>query len=468
AIGKTTTYIDLIYNDLERKYIIAVPTNILKKQVYKDLSYKGFCDEEIFMTSSITDSNLIPEEVKENIARMHKIGIHNKTKNILLDYYKEIDENPSKVAIAEECMKIIEGVDAIKNQRVIVTTHAFLLNLPESFLKNYTIIIDEDILQLAFLNNTHSISENCLMSIIEQNIPVYSSIAREMLAEPLDVYKNIDKCKTNIQLNDDQLGDITFSENDNIFDLTKARTFVRIKDSDTKEIVLKYFCPRELASMKYIVLSATLNLNIYKKYFQDSMEVFLYPEMKAEYQGKLIQYTYHSLGRGDLANKKNVFDWLYDYAGCGELQVITFKGNRRLGNLSKMNKKGLHFGNTCGINAMTGMNIGIVGTPFKAEEAYKLIASYLGAEVNNKIDTFPRTHRVKYKGYSFLFITYSDPLLREIQLYSIESELEQCVGRARLLRKDCTVYLLSSFPCEQAELHIRDYLNEKSVGQRIG
>lgn len=31
------------------------------------------------------------------------------------------------------------------------------------------------------------------MSIIEQNIPVYSSVVREMLAEPTDMYKNIDR-----------------------------------------------------------------------------------------------------------------------------------------------------------------------------------------------------------------------------------------------------------------------------------
>ena len=55
-------------------------------------------------------------------------------------------------------------------------------------------------------------------------------------------------------------------------------------------------------------------------------------------------------------------------------------------------------------------------------------------------------------------MTFEDELLREIQMYSMESEQEQCVGRARLLREDCTVYLFSSFPCEQAELDFRDYL----------
>ena len=42
-------------------------------------------------------------------------------------------------------------------------------------------------------------------------------------------------------------------------------------------------------------------------------------------------------------------------------------------------------------------------------------------------------------------------MLREIQLYLIESELIQAVGRARLLRNDCTVTVLSNLPITQAD-----------------
>lgn len=131
--------------------------------------------------------------------------------------------------------------------------------------------------------------------------------------------------------------------------------------------------------------------------------------------------------------------------------------------LSDMNSKGLHFGNTTGINSLSGCDLGIVGTPYKVEEAYKLIACYLGADVNKRQDSRPGWRRVVYKNTSFLLTTYHDPVLREIQLYSLESELEQCIGRARLLRKNCTVYVFSAFPCEQAEIITGNYLQEKSV-----
>jgi hypothetical protein len=57
---------------------------------------------------------------------------------------------------------------------------------------------------------------------------------------------------------------------------------------------------------------------------------------------------------------------------------------------------------------------------------------------------------VEHNGWRFPFTTYEDPVLRNIQFYMIESELEQAVGRARLLRCDCTVHLFSNFPLRQA------------------
>ena len=78
--------------------------------------------------------------------------------------------------------------------------------------------------------------------------------------------------------------------------------------------------------------------------------------------------------------------------------------------------------------------------------------------MNQKIDRQPKIRRVTYNHCSFIITTYNEPLLREIQLYSIESELEQCIGRTRILRHDCSVYVFSCFPCEQADIHIKNYL----------
>ncbi|WP_277405532.1 hypothetical protein [Lacrimispora xylanisolvens] len=55
-------------------------------------------------------------------------------------------------------------------------------------------------------------------------------------------------------------------------------------------------------------------------------------------------------------------------------------------------------------------------------------------------------------------MTYKQRELRALQLYFIGKELEQSIGRARLLRNNCKVVVFSNFPCEQAELVQEDYL----------
>ncbi|MBE5965288.1 MAG: hypothetical protein E7252_10300 [Lachnospira sp.] len=458
AIGKTTAYIDLIDRHPEGKFIIALPTNILKKQVERDLILKGIPKEDIYVTVSVKGNTFFTEDMQERIEQAHKRGLHDKTKKIVKEYYEEIKDNPSKIAVAEECKKILNGFKDIKDERVIVTTHAYFMQMPEEFLKHYTIIIDEDILQLQILSQINSISVSCLTELVDKGMPNYSSIAAIMLRSRENEYERISSSPYLTPLSEEQLNELEYWGDDNINDLQYAEAYVKLKDRYSGEMVVKYFCPKVLPKLKYIVLSATLNEKIYKRYFAGKMNVYMYAEKKAEYKGRLIQHTYHSLGRKDLSGKMQVFSFAKNLANNNDLEIITFKENSNLRGLSKMNKADLHFGNSTGINSLSGKDLGIVGTPYKVDEAYKLIACYLGANVNARDDKRPRVRRVEYKNCSFLFTTYSDLLLREVQLYSIESELEQCIGRARLLRNDCMVYVFSAFPCEQAELHIKNYL----------
>ncbi len=63
-----------------------------------------------------------------------------------------------------------------------------------------------------------------------------------------------------------------------------------------------------------------------------------------------------------------------------------------------------------------------------------------------------RFRRIENVNYSFKLNTQQEEHYQKIQKYLIGSELEQAVGRARLLRYDCTVYLYSGFPVEQANI----------------
>ena len=78
----------------------------------------------------------------------------------------------------------------------------------------------------------------------------------------------------------------------------------------------------------------------------------------------------------------------------------------------------------------------------------KEVAFSLGIDFDE--DEQAETQLIEHNGYRTQFTTFRNEGLREIQFWMLESELEQAVGRARLLRRDCRVHLFSNFPIRQA------------------
>ena len=121
--------------------------------------------------------------------------------------------------------------------------------------------------------------------------------------------------------------------------------------------------------------------------------------------------------------------------------IITFKDFARYGEL--------YFGAAQGSNELAGCDLTVIGTFHRPEYVYKLWAMIMG-DLNT--DDTLAVRRIERNSFNFSFMTFRDPLLREIQLYLIESEAEQAVGRARLVSHDCTVHLFSNMPLKQCLL----------------
>lgn len=81
------------------------------------------------------------------------------------------------------------------------------------------------------------------------------------------------------------------------------------------------------------------------------------------------------------------------------------------------------------------------------ELVYKLYGMAAGVNPDN---CNMRSMRAEYNGYDFSINSFDNEKLRIIQLWMLESLLEQAVGRARLLRFDCTVKVFARFPIDQA------------------
>jgi hypothetical protein len=194
----------------------------------------------------------------------------------------------------------------------------------------------------------------------------------------------------------------------------------------------------------YIMVSATVDKDICEFCF--SKDNIIFTECKtARYKGNLNQYYDKSMSRACMNRNPEILEKIK--ASTGLKNLITFKkygGDQ-------------YFGNAIGCDNYKGQNINVVGTPYKADFIYKLLAFTLGFNINESARVKPCL--VQHNGYQFNFTTFGeeDDVLRKIHFWMIESDLEQAVGRARLLRCDCTVNLYSNFPLRQAIMRESNY-----------
>ena len=110
----------------------------------------------------------------------------------------------------------------------------------------------------------------------------------------------------------------------------------------------------------------------------------------------------------------------------------------------------MYYGNAIGCDHLKNENIDVVGTPYKIDFLYKLLPFALDIDID--ADAKMKSCKVIHNGYKFHFTTFGEEheVLRKFHFWMIESDLEQAVGRARLLRCDCTVNLFSNFPIRQS------------------
>ena len=205
----------------------------------------------------------------------------------------------------------------------------------------------------------------------------------------------------------------------------------------------------EIPKVKTIVLSATLNEKIWKD-FCKNRRVRMNEVGTVRYKGKLMQFTYYSMSRECIRklDGQKVKEAIKEITGVPEEQIITFK--------KFMDESEIHFGKTEGFDKLKGKNLAIIGTPHYIVALYKMVGKYLDYDTSKKLCR----QRVENSNYSFKLMTFSDAEMRNLQMYILEAELEQAVGRARLLRYNATVWVFSNFPLRQEEINQEDYLKD--------
>lgn len=438
--GKSFSYIKLMQEYPDMRFLIAVPTNLLKDEIFKKAKKLGI---EVMKTPSLEAiKRKIPSDIWKHIQRMYKEG-----RPYLVHPYiqKELEKKDipclRKYMEKREKLKTWEGC--------VITTHRYLLSMDKERLDEFdSIIIDEDIIFKSVISNQGEISISNLKRLKGQTTdPRLSKKIKKLL--------KASETQSCVHVEGFEWDDDDRDKKSMPFDIPSfCRSewfYVRRceKEENLAEDTFAFLKPANFPGEKYIIVSATADEDICGWYFGRE-NIDFYECKKAEYMGELKQYCGKSMSRSCLNNNKGIVGKLMKRFCMDTDRTITFM-KERIGPL--------HFGNTEGSNMLEGKDILVVGTPYHAEFLYKLVAFSMGVEFDEEEKMSIQT--IDYNGYRFQFTTFQNEKLRKIHLWMIESELEQAVGRARLLRNPCTVNLFSNFPLHQAKM-IQDFDFEES------
>lgn len=427
--GKSHSYLKLMEKYSEYSFIVATPTNLLKREIYKKADKAGI---DVRMTPSLEEiKDKIPLEIWDHIESLYKRG---RNKAVQKYIYKRLEKEDIP------CLKkYIEKRKELKNwDKSLITTHRYLLSMDKKKLDKFDfIIIDEDIIFKSIISNQEQITVSELVKLAEET---ENSALSDRITKLLDASENqscieVERLKDKTKIKDKVPFDL------HAFCTTKRFYFRRSsKEENLSEDTFTFLKPARFPGRRYIIVSATADREVCSMFFGEG-NVDFYECKKAQYMGTLNQYPQKSMSRSSLANNPGITRRLIKHFGMEESNVITFM---------RENIGMLHFGNTEGSNSLEGENILVVGTPYHAKFIYMLAAFAMGVIFDE--DEEMVSQDVVHNGYLFRFTTFQDAELRAIHFWMIESELEQAVGRARLLRHACTVHLFSNFPLKQAKM----------------
>ncbi|MBR7084573.1 MAG: DEAD/DEAH box helicase family protein [Oscillospiraceae bacterium] len=423
GLGKTHAYLNLI-KDSDERFLVVVPTHKLIREILVKAESMGieFC--------TMPELTGLSAEITDMMHHIYDIGAGAVGINQLRKVFADMEENNPDYPVLKEYLTQYDSVKYCDGN--ILITHERFLNLtPESLiLRGRRVIIDEDIIRSAFAVETVSIDD------VEKalNSGYFDFDAKERFQEILkgetyQRYENKVLCEVDT-LTPEILDDI----NSNVIDLLCTKALIKNEDS------ILYMKIKPFPCNKAVIMSATANADIYRwLMYKPVME---YRCKDAKYMGTVNLYTDSTYSRDALINGDD-HEILMEKikAVTGDNDIITFKAIE-----DKFGTE-YHLGGIEGLNCLEGRDISVVGLPNVDEKVYKLYGMMTGVNPEEHHMSYMKT---KYNGYEFWMNTFKDYHLRTIQMWMIESLLEQAVGRARLLRYDCTVNVFARFPVEQA------------------
>ncbi|MCG6192340.1 hypothetical protein LFX25_03685 [Leptospira sp. FAT2] len=201
------------------------------------------------------------------------------------------------------------------------------------------------------------------------------------------------------------------------------------------------------SNAKIIILSATPEINSYKKKFGERVNFHSVGEIKTK--AKLTQFNSRSFSRTAMADEKckKKADSIVEVLKKKGWKVISYK------KFEEEYKLDSNFYSSEGKNSLSGQNLLVVGTPNMNVIHLMLKSAALGYDYESIADYHEvGSEKIEFDGFEFPIKPLSkDPNILELQLHHTQKHLLQVVGRARYLENDCNVVLFSNFPLYEFE-----------------
>ncbi len=376
----------------------------------------------------------LTDNQSELLKRLYEIGAGELPIKVLSDWSKD---NP-------HIKEYLAALENIPENAHIFTTHSRLFRMSERITENSVVFIDEDIIPSMI---------SCSVLSVDEFNSFYAAISEENLKSKLNKIKKqisgdshyfrIEKTyfapefKAKI-LNKLSSNGIAFTQN--IWGLAEGDNFYY---SAPGNCIYFTVTNRLRRAKKIIMMSATANEEICRKIFGNSLYFFDTGQIK--YKGTVIMHCDKSYSRTYLANndaQKLIRGIVNKHGDCA---YITFKECCKY-----IDDKfpHTHYGQAVGTNVFSGQDLVIIGLNHRPFYVYELFARELEIYSSDTLST----RKTTYYGFEFYMMTYENPDLRNIQQYMISSDLEQAIGRARLIYHNCTVHLYGNFPAWQGIL----------------
>lgn len=422
GLGKTETYLQYMMHT-DKPLMIAVPTHELKSEIYRRAKSCGI--EDIYCTPFLNDFPF-SDEIQTELDHLFQIGAGDQVLRYLTGMLIKLPQSSNDYTLIAEYLNQQKRASRFKGH--IITTHAHFVYLSHECLDTHTVIIDEDILRTLLNTSSVPVSE---LRVLEKcscfSKEEYSKIRAFKYKRSYQQFRPINVYTDNAKMQEIQDFD------SNIIGLLRSE-YAYITNTE-----IHFIEEKKMPDCKVILLSATVDPELYRMLYPNR-SIDYYECKKARYQGKIMQYTDSSYSRHALTNNEALLDKVKRMTVGSS--VITFQ------EIEEEFHTRYHYGCIEGLNSLAGQPLAVVGLPNMHEVVYCLYGMRLGAELKK---TRMYTHRIESNGYSFSLNTYQDDILRRVQLWMLSSQLEQAVGRARLLRNPAVVTVFAGFPVEQAE-----------------